>query len=296
MDLKYLETFKTIIEEGSYARAADKLGYTQSTITFQVQQLEQELSIKLFEKIGRRMQLTKAGETLIPYVEETLLSFTKMQSLGTSLADMKQSLSVGVAETQLCYRLPPLLKKFHQIAPGTKLFLRSMNCYEIRDALVDGRLDMGIFYENVGGNTDSLNLHRMDSHAMTLIASPATKKQYPDFKTPGQRLDIPYIIDEPNCIFREIFTDYLREKDIHLGHTIELWSIPTIINLVKNDMGISYLPTFTVEKDLEEGSLCAIETDYDHMEITAVCAHHKNKWLSPVMQVFIDLLTNAQKS
>ena len=81
MDLKYLETFKTIIEEGSYARAADKLGYTQSTITFQVQQLEQELSIKLFEKIGRRMQLTKAGETLIPYVEETLLSFTKMQSL-----------------------------------------------------------------------------------------------------------------------------------------------------------------------------------------------------------------------
>ena len=62
MDLKYLETFKTIIEEGSYARAADKLGYTQSTITFQVQQLEQELSIKLFEKIGRRMQLTKAGK------------------------------------------------------------------------------------------------------------------------------------------------------------------------------------------------------------------------------------------
>ncbi len=50
MDLKYLETFKTIIEEGSYARAADKLGYTQSTITFQVQQLEQELSIKLFLK------------------------------------------------------------------------------------------------------------------------------------------------------------------------------------------------------------------------------------------------------
>ena len=167
MDLKYLETFKTIIEEGSYARAADKLGYTQSTITFQVQQLEQELSIKLFEKNRQADAVDQSGETLIPYVEETLLSFTKMQSLGTSLADMKQSLSVGVAETQLCYRLPPLLKKFHQIAPGTKLFLRSMNCYEIRDALVDGRLDMGIFYENVGGNTDSLNLHKMDSHAMT---------------------------------------------------------------------------------------------------------------------------------
>lgn len=290
MDLKYLETFKTIIEEGSYAKAADKLGYTQSTITFQVQQLEQELSMKIFEKIGRRMRLTKAGEALIPYVEETLLSLTKMQSLGTSLLDMKQSLHVGVAETQLCYRLPPLLKQFHQIAPRAKLFLRSMNCYEIRDALIDGSLDIGIFYEDVGGSADSLILHKMKSHTMTLIASPATKDQYPDFKTPGQRFDLPYIIDEPNCIFREIFTDYLKEKDILLGHTVELWSIPTIINLVKNDMGISYLPTFTVEKELEAGSLRAIETDYDQMQITAVCAHHKNKWISPLMERFIQIM------
>ncbi len=143
--------------------------------------------------------MTKAGETLIPYVEETLLSFTKMQSLGTSLADMKQSLSVGVAETQLCYRLPPLLKKFHQIAPGTKLFLRSMNCYEIRDALVDGRLDMGIFYENVGGNTDSLNLHKMDSHAMTLIASPPQKNNIPILRLPVRGWISPISLTSPTA-------------------------------------------------------------------------------------------------
>ena len=79
MDLKYLETFKTIIEEGSYARAADKLGYTQSTITFQVQQLEQELSIKLFEKIGRRMQLTKSG-MLWSTADLIWASFTRMSA------------------------------------------------------------------------------------------------------------------------------------------------------------------------------------------------------------------------
>ena len=55
MDLKYLNTFRTIIEEGSFSKAADKLNYTQSTITFQIGQLEQELSAWLFEKIGRRM-------------------------------------------------------------------------------------------------------------------------------------------------------------------------------------------------------------------------------------------------
>ena len=90
-------------------------------------------------------------------------------------------------------------------------------------------------------------------------------------------------------IFRQIFEQYLREKNIILDHTIELRSIPTIKNLVKNNVGISYLPTFTVEEELGTGELEAIHTDIGDRTITAVCAHHKNKWLSPLMQLFIDL-------
>lgn len=84
-------------------------------------------------------------------------------------------------------------------------------------------------------------------------------------------------------IFRQIFEQYLREKNIILDHTIELRSIPTIKNLVKNNVGISYLPTFTVEEELGTGELEAIHTDIGDKTITAVCAHHKNKWLSPLM-------------
>ena len=90
-------------------------------------------------------------------------------------------------------------------------------------------------------------------------------------------------------IYRQIFAQYLREKNIILDHTIELRSIPTIKNLVKNNVGISYLPTFTVEEELGTGELEAIHTDIGDKTITAVCAHHKNKWLSPLMQLFIDL-------
>ena len=90
-------------------------------------------------------------------------------------------------------------------------------------------------------------------------------------------------------IFRHIFEQYLREKNIILDHTIELRSIPTIKNLLKNNVGISYLPTFTVEEVLGTGELEAIHTDIGDKTITAVCAHHKNKWLSPLMQLFIDL-------
>lgn len=85
------------------------------------------------------------------------------------------------------------------------------------------------------------------------------------------------------------------EKNIILGNTIELSSIPTIKNLVKNDVGISYLPRFAVQKELNEKSLVEIYTELTTKTITAVCGHHKNKWISPLMKLFIDLCTNSYK-
>ena len=61
MNTRNLITFKTILEMGSFQKAADKLGYTQSTVTFQIKHLEEELDLRLFEKIGRRMVLTRNG-------------------------------------------------------------------------------------------------------------------------------------------------------------------------------------------------------------------------------------------
>ena len=149
MELKYLQTFKVILEEGSFSKAAEKLNYTQSTITFQIGQLEQELSTKLFEKIGRRMLPTKAGEQLYPYVQDVLSSVDRLRFFENDLNEFRGNLKLGIGETLLCYLMPSILKTFHQKASNTKLFLQSMNCYDIRDELLKGSLDLGIFYEDV---------------------------------------------------------------------------------------------------------------------------------------------------
>lgn len=289
MELKYLNTFRTITEEGSFAKAAERLNYTQSAITFQIGQLEKELSADLFEKIGRKMVLTKAGERLIPYVDEVLSSVEKLRSFEEELSECKGDLRVGVGETLLCYKIPSVLKKFHEKAPKVRLFLRSMNCYDIRDALLSGSLDLGVFYADVGGFKDNLVSYPLGRYSLALVASEKTKEAYGDFITENQRIPVPFIINEPNCIFRQIFERYLRDRAIDLDHTIELWSIPTIKNLVENDVGVSYLPRFSVEEELSDGSLAEIPTGIGGAAINAVCAHHKNKWLSPAARLFIEL-------
>lgn len=292
MDLKYLQTLKTIIHEGSFSKAADKLGYTQSTITFQVQQLEQEFTTKLFEKIGRKMVLTKDGENIIPYVNEVLSSVEKLKNFSTEKNLLHGDLYIATAETLLCYRMPTVLKRFKELAPQARLFMRSMNCNEIRDALLSGSVDLGFLYQEIRGIDKSMIIYPIKEETLTLVASPKTKELFPDFISTNQQLGVPLIIDEQNCIFRNIFENYLREKKIRLDHTIELWSIPTIKNLLISNMGISYLPTFTVEQELLSGELVEIATELSAEKITAVCGHHKNKWLSPLMKLFIDLVTD----
>ncbi|MCD7885546.1 MAG: LysR family transcriptional regulator [Lachnospiraceae bacterium] len=291
MDLKYLTTFKTIVEEGSFTAAAEKLHYTQSTITFQMDQLEQELSVSLFEKIGRKMVLTAAGRELIPHVDEVFQAVDKLYYLGKDLSDCEGELHIGVAETYLCYRLPQALKAFVSRAPRARLYIQSMNCYEIRNQLMDGTLDAGIFYQNVGGYGDRLSIYPLESFPAVLVASPAIAQNFSDFVTPGQHYSIPLIINEPNCIFRQIFESYLKSQSIILDHTIELASIPTIKNLVQNDVGVSFLPRFTVEEELAAGSLVEVATNVEPNELTIVYAHHKNKWISPLQQLFMECIS-----
>ncbi|MDF2511598.1 MAG: LysR family transcriptional regulator [Herbinix sp.] len=292
MEVKYLHTFKTIISEGSFTKAAEKLNYTQSTITFQMKQLEQELSVQIFEKIGRNMILTKAGQELIPYVDEVLDSMNRLSGFSENFFILKGELQIEMAETLLCYKMAPVLKELHHLAPQAKLYLKSTNCYEILEKIRTGKTDLGVFYLDVCNSEEFLQAYPIGECTMDLVSSPRIKEKFPDFITPNQKLDLPFIIDEPDCIFRQIFEDYLSSRNITLDHTIELWSIPTIKNLVKNDVGISYLPSFTVEEELKNGELCKIKTALDDQKLTAVCAHHKNKWVSPLMKLFIQLATN----
>ena len=296
MEIKYLKTFQTIVKTGSLTKAAEELKYTQSAITFQIDRLEEELDVKLFEKRGRNMLMTQAAKLLIPYVNEVICSVEKLKSFENDLETFKGDLHIGVGETLLCYLMPNVLKKFNKKAPMTRLHIKSMNCYDIRDKILDGSLDLGIFYEDIGGLEANISAYSIGSYGLKLVGSKDTKERYSDFITPGRDIPVPLIINEANCIFRRIFERYLQKKSINIAYTIELWSIPTIKNLVKNNVGISYLPGFTVEKELEHGDLVEIDTEISHSYLSAVCAHHKSKWLSPAEKLFIDLCTSMYNS
>ncbi|MGR5170524.1 LysR family transcriptional regulator [Vibrio owensii] len=290
MNLKRFLTFKTIVEEGSFLKASQKLYCTQSTVTFQIKQLEQDLSLQLFEKIGRKMVLTQAGEKILPYVYELARVMENIE--GTAQQESSEptgELKVLIAETQLAYKMASVLKEFRIRAPKVRLSLQSQNCYKIRDELIADKADLGVFYRV--GNDDSLKVHEFEQEPLVLVASPLLTGL--DLQKRDQHIDLGFISNGPKCLFRQTFESIIQERNISIDNMIELSSINTIKNCVESNIGISYLPRFTVEKELQEGSLQELAfTDAPQM-IKPLCGYHAGKCVTPAMEVFIDCMRNA---
>ncbi|NIF46159.1 LysR family transcriptional regulator [Enterobacter sp. Ap-1006] len=292
MDLRRFVTLKTVVEEGSFLRASQKLCCTQSTVTFHIQQLEQELSLRLFEKIGRRMRLTESGKKLMPHVYELTRVIDTIRQAARQDAEPEGELRVASGETLLAYKMPHVLQRFKERAPRVKLSLQSLNCYTIRDALLDDRVDLGVFYRV--GKDEALHLQAIGEPSLVLVASPAMKDV--DFLQPDRHIPVSFVINEPQCVFRLIFEAQLRKRRITLENTIELWSIESIKQCVAANLGVSFLPRFTVEKELLSGELVELAFSEQPLMLNAICAHHSGKVVSPAMKIFMECLQENGES
>lgn len=285
MDLRSLSTFKAILSEGSFHKAALRQNCSQSTVTFHVRLLEGELGVQLFERIGRRMVLTQAGKEILPHIEAILDSAQRINDYRKSRNELCGELRIAVAESLLSYKIQSILKKFVEFAPKVKLLLQALNCHDIRDGILSGEIDLGVYYD-VGGHPASLEVQRICSFEGAIVASPQLSLCQRDFDTPNQEIDVAFVINESRSIYREIMENYLRSKNIHLRNTIELWSIEAIKRCVSSNLGISFLPRFAVAQEIAAGMLIEIPAAIYSNSTTAVCVHHKNKVLDQSMAYF----------
>ena len=289
MNTKNLVTFKTVLEVGSFQKAADKLGYTQSTVTFQIKQLEEELALKLFEKIGRRMELTQAGKDIMPYVDMILQGTEQISNYGKSLSEISGSLKLAIPDSILIYNMQPFMQAFTHEAPNVQLIVNSIQSGEINPSIADGTADIGINCEK-DSYPDSVVHKKLGKYKAVLVASPFANNNLLDFITPHQRKPISLICNEPDGYYQLDMDKYLSEKDILLNPPMKVQSIEAVKRCVMNNLGIAVVPTYSIGEELKNGSLMPIKTELDEKEYNSFYIYHKNKWISPQMELALNLL------
>ena len=290
MNTKNFVTFKTILEMGSFQKAADELGYTQSTVTFQIKQLEEELNLKLFEKIGRRMVLTQAGKDIMPYIDMILQGVEQIGNYGKSLSEISGSLKMAIPDSILIYNMQPFIQAFTHEAPNVQLIIHSIESGEINQAVVDGSADIGVNCEK-DSYPDS-DIHKNLGHyRVLLVASPFADRSQLDFVTPHQRKHFSLICNEPDGYYQVDMDKYLAKKDIIMNPHMKVQSIEAVKRCVMNNLGIAVVPTYSIGEELKNGSLIPVKTELDEKVYNSFYIYHKNKWISPQMKLAIDLMT-----
>ena len=289
MNTKSLVTFKTILEMGSFQKAADKLGYTQSTVTFQIKQLEEELTLKLFEKIGRRMELTQAGKDIMPYIDMILQGAEQISNYGKSLSEISGSLKLAIPDSILIYNMQPFIQAFSHEAPNVQLIINSIQSGEINQSIVDGTADIGINCEK-DSYPETVIHKRLGKYKAVLVAAPFADSNLLDFVTPHQRKPFSLICNEPDGYYQLDMDKYLAEKDIVLNPPMKVQSIEAVKRCVMNNLGIAVVPTYSIGEELKNGSLKPIKTELETKDYSSFYIYHKNKWISPQMKLALDLL------
>lgn len=289
METKNLTTLLTIIETGSFQKAATQLNYAPSTVTAQIRQLEDELSLRLFEKVGRRMELTQAGKDILPFVKSLLQNAEQISNYRKDISEITGTLRLVAPDSIFIYIMQPIIKAILHDAPNIRLVINSLPSDDINQAIVNGVADIGIDCDK-GHFPNSVFHPASKPFQSCLIGSPFLNPKELDFISPHQRKPMGMIYNEPNANYQKKIDAYLDEKDIVLRPPMKLQSIEAVKRSVMNNLGIAYVPSFSVEDELKNGVLLQLKTELDDYIFPAVCVFHKNKWISPQMELAFKIL------
>jgi len=257
LDSRQLRAFATLARTGSFTRTAHELHLTQSAISHAIKALEEDLACRLFDRMGKAVVLTQAGEQLLVRAQKVLDEMNAARFELTQLGKWGSSrLRIGASTTACQYILPAVLREFKESFPRCAISIEPGDTPEAIESLRAHRIDLAVSLEPRRG--ESLHFRPLFTDELQFIVSPV----HPWART-GKvaRDDIAqqhYILYGKGSYTVQMIEAYFREDKIVLHSLLDLGNMEAIKELVKLGLGISIIAPWTTKKEIEEGSLVAL--------------------------------------
>jgi DNA-binding transcriptional LysR family regulator len=288
MEFRQLKTFVVIAKLGSFVHAADRLGYAQSTITNHIQNLENEIGVRLFERLGHRVMLTDQGRSFLPYAKQVLKLTAEALEVIANPAVPNGKLTIGTNETLGTYRIPKLLQAYRTAYPEVEMILKFSNCNRICDYIRKNEIDVGLIITDKIADAD-LVVEDISCEQMFFLAAPDHPIALKKIVKPSDLAEACIILTESGCSYRLAIEKILKDFRISPLSFLEASSVELIKQLLILGMGISMLPGFAVEKELAESQMRTICWHGPIPKFQVQMLHHKNKWKSQALQAFLEM-------
>jgi DNA-binding transcriptional LysR family regulator len=282
-----LRAFHAITAAGTFTRAAERLAVTPPAVSLQVRQLERQCGVRLFERVGRRMRLTPAGDTLAQYTRRIFtLAEEAERALQGARGFVGARLRIAATPTIAGYYLGPFWQAVRRRYPRLRLELSVQNSQRVRERLLRLEDDLGM----LGGDTG-----HPDLVLRPFARDPLVVIVCPDHPWAGRRrvslralADQPLILREPGSSTRELLERRLRAVGVEPSTTVEIASTEAIKRAVEAGTGVGVLATAAVRREVEAGHLRAVPLADRAMVLTLSLAYARERGQSPLVRAVLE--------
>ena len=286
MDFRALNTFIQIAEVGSFTRAAEKLGYAQPTVSLQIKQLESELGVQLFDRIGHTVSLTEGGREALSYAQRICHLSQEMVQGANKQYEPDGVIRLAMADS-LC--TPLIIKefaRFRRLYPKISLKVTTAGTDELFRLLDHNEVDLVCTLDNHIYNTTYIisNEEKIGVHFVSSASNPLCEQGTVDIH---DLMTEPFLLTEKGMSYRRLLDEYLARHSMEIQPVLEIGSADSICKLVEENMGISFLPDYVTEASVKAGRLVRLPVKDMDVELWKQLLYHRDKWVSLQMEALI---------
>jgi DNA-binding transcriptional LysR family regulator len=291
--LDQLRILKAIAAEGSFKRAADSLYVSQPAVSLQVQNLERQLDVPLFDRGGRRAQLTEAGHLLLNYGDKIL---TLCQETCRAIEDLQNlqggTLIVGASQTTGTYLLPRMIGMFRERYPEVSVQLHVHSTRRTAWSVANGQVDLAIIGGEIPAELqESLDILPYAEDELALVV-PSTYNVGKEGIIPKEEIyKLKFIALDSQSTIRKVIDQVLTRCDIdpkRLKIEMELNSIEAIKNAVQAGLGAAFVSLSAIEKELQIGVMCKAQIEGLTIQRTLSVIVNPNRYRSKAAVAFCE--------
>jgi LysR family transcriptional regulator, low CO2-responsive transcriptional regulator len=288
MDFDQLNTFVEVAKNGSFSLAGRKVFRSQSAVSAQIRQLEQEYGEKLFGRVGKSVRLTPAGEVLFEYAGRFLqLRQESLRAVADQSATPRGILTIGANEATCLYVLPEVFGKYQRLYPDVQISIYRNFSHKILQRVEDGTIDLGVVTLPV--KSPSLRVHSIYRDRVMLMVStknPLAKEKSVTAKDiAGQPLIFP-----KTGFTRQVLDKFFRPYVSQLRIAMELPSVTMIKRFVGANLGVSLISEGFVGDDLRAGRIKVIPIKDVELWRELGLIYRRDRHLPRSATAFVDLI------
>ncbi|MCM3081440.1 LysR family transcriptional regulator [Brevibacillus invocatus] len=293
MNMEQIEAFIFVSLTGSFSKTAELLYLSQPTVSMRIKALESSLDCKLFQRSGHMICLTKEGEIFLPYAKSILHSLQEgQQAIQRSYGDIEGELTIATVFVAAFYILPDLVEQFQQLYPKVKLTILTGHSHQVLDMVLNHEVSFGIAR---AVTHPQINQIQLMSDQMVLAIYP----EHP-FSS-RQQVSIEEVARERLILFNRgsldwklidsAFTHYQLKNRV----VMEVDNIEVVKRMVRQKLGIAFVPRFSIQKDLANGELHEVEVlNLPQINRNFELIYLKDTPFHGIMRTFVDFLMQSK--